>query len=305
VPFSPPTQALWSRWPGHPGEPVRVEAIASGWLWAAPVGPHSTSLLFFGDRGTLQSGARPLESLMRETLAGTELFRREAGAALDGAILRCDATCTYAREPLGPDFIKIGEACYSLDPLSSTGVEKAVQTALQGASIVQTLLHFPERYELCARFYRERQAEAVTRHVRWNGEFHRQVERFADQPFWAARRAATEPAATPRRATRPLPAPASRLRLAHGVSLAPEPCLADPFIESREGLRAPALERPVVFFEGVEIAPLLRSFADAPSGEQWLNQWAPQLSEARAERLAAWLWEHEILELSLGVGERM
>ena len=299
VRFSPPLQALWSHWPGQPGDPVRVEAIARGWLWAAPVGPHSTSLLFFGDPGTLRPGARPLESLMRDTLAGTALFRREAGAAMQGAIERCDATCTHAREPLGADFIRIGEASYTLDPLSSSGVEKAVQTALQGASIVQTLLHFPERYELCARFYRERQTEAVTRHAHWNAQFYREVERFAEQPFWASRRA-SEPAATPLPRPRPLPAAACRLRLAHGVSLAPKPCLVDRFIESREGLRAPRLERPVVFFEGIEIAPLLRSFGDGATLEQWKNQWAPKLTEARSERLAAWLWEYEILEPSTG-----
>ncbi len=298
VPFSPPLQALWSRWPGRPGDPVRVEAIERGWLWAAPVGPHSTSLLFFGNRTTLDPGAQPVESFVREILAGTRLFQREAGAPLEGEILRCDATCLYAREPLEPDFIKIGEACSSLDPLSSTGVEKAVQSALHGASIVQTLLQFPDRFDLCARFYRERQAEAVARHALWNGRFYSQVERFAEKPFWAARRTAAPPV-TPARNPRPLPAPTSPLRLARGVSLAPEPCLAGPLIESREGLRAPALDRPVVYFEGIELAPLLRSFSSGPSREQWLHQWAPQLTAARAERLAAWLWEHEILEVAV------
>ncbi len=55
-------------------------------------------------------------------------------SALVGPVLACDATTFCATDPIGETFVRVGEACFSLDPLSFTGVEKAMQTGLIAAT---------------------------------------------------------------------------------------------------------------------------------------------------------------------------
>jgi flavin-dependent dehydrogenase len=98
-----------------------------------------------------------LEALWRSTLAKAELFSRIASAPLVDTLSSHDATTYFAQDPIGEDQIRVGEACFSLDPLSSTGVEKAMHSGLIAATAIHTILVRPERASLCARFYRARQ----------------------------------------------------------------------------------------------------------------------------------------------------
>jgi flavin-dependent dehydrogenase len=58
---------------------------------------------------------------------------------------------------IGEDQIRVGEASFALDPLSSTGVEKAMHSGLIAGTAIHTVLALPERASLCADFYRTRQ----------------------------------------------------------------------------------------------------------------------------------------------------
>ena len=294
VPFSPPMRALWSRLPGRDGEPVRLEAIPSGWIWSAPIGSDAISLLFFSSGPGFRRTGLSCEDFLRKTLAGTQLFAGWAQAPLLGPIAQLDATCIHAAEPAGPSYLKIGEASFSLDPLSSTGVEKAIQTAMIGACIVHTMRHYPERTALGARFHRERQQEAVALNTAWNRRFYAEVERFADEPFWNSRRAygVISPGSA---FTAPALSCGRGLRLSADVSVQEEPCLVGDFIEGRLGLRSPRLNRPLVFLGGVEVATLLEGLNDAPTRETLLRRWSATLPRIQAERLCRWLWERQIL----------
>ena len=287
-------RALWSRWPSRDGEPVRLEAIPSGWIWSAPIGSDAISLLFFTSGPGLRRTGLPCEDFLRKTLAGTQLFAGWAHAPLLGPIAQLDATCIHAAEPAGPSYLKIGEASFSLDPLSSTGVEKAIQTAMIGACVVHTMRHYPERAALGARFHRERQLEAVAFNTAWNRRFYAEVERFAGEPFWNSRRAygvINRDSAL----TAPALSCGRRLRLSADVSVQEEPCLVGDFIEGRLGLRSPRLDRPLVFLDGVEVATLLEGLSGAPAWEMLLMRWSATLPRMQAERLGRWLWDRQIL----------
>ena len=144
--------------------------------------------MVFLDPGSLHR-VRPeaLETLWRGHLARSELFAGLAGARVTGQVFACDASTWYATDPIGPGFVRVGEASFSLDPLSSTGVEKALQTGILAGIAIHTSLLWPERTALCERFYHGRQTETVTAHAAWSSEFYGQVTRFAGSPFWAER----------------------------------------------------------------------------------------------------------------------
>lgn len=297
IAFSPRTMALWAHLDDNHDCATRVEAVPDGWLWAAPIADNKVSLLFFCDPACIrQRSGRDLERLLRECTTKTVLFSGFAQAAFSRPVAARDATCAYAAEPIGADYVMVGEANYSLDPLSSTGVEKALQSALIGAAVVNTLLNYPERSNLCTQFYRDRQQEAVTTHTAWMNQYYGEVERYAEKPFWNARRAAPILYPDGPRANQlPQPRLTTSVRLAPDVSLTTEPCVIHDEIATRPGLRAPSLMRPLVFLNGIEIGLLLADLISKPKWEDLLASWSRRLTPASAERVANWLWEKRIL----------
>jgi flavin-dependent dehydrogenase len=297
VAFSPRTMALWAHLDVNHDGATRVEAIPEGWLWAAPIADNKVSLLFFCDPSHIRQGSGgDLERLLRECTTKTVLFSGFAQAAFSRPVTARDATCAYATEPIGADYLMVGEANYSLDPLSSTGVEKALQSALTGAAIVNTLLNHPERSNLCTQFYRDRQQEAVTTHTVWMNHYYREVERHAGKPFWNARRAASIPYPNVSPAKQlARPRLTTRVSLAPEVSLTRETCVIHDEIATRLGLRAPSLMRPLVFLNGIEVGLLLADLASNPNWQALLASWSRRIPAASAERVATWLWEKRIL----------
>jgi hypothetical protein len=292
------TCALWGNF-RLSTETTCVEAVPAGWLWAAPTGAKRLSVLFFCEPSFVRSrtdGWR--EALLREQLSRSTLLAECATGELHSSVEVLDATCRFTPENIGDGFIRIGEANYTVDPLSSTGVEKALQTALWGALAAHTLLRHPSRAALCSQFYRERQAEAIHAHREWSGRFYGEVVRFGGEPFWSRRRlplnesSPSEAEAVP---VRPPPAAATQVHLHPDAALREEPCVHGEFIAARLALHAPALLRPVVFLDGIEVAPLLADAAQPARWSELLAGWGERLSPARADRVADWLWSRGVL----------
>ncbi|HEU0135259.1 MAG TPA: hypothetical protein VFR28_10585, partial [Allosphingosinicella sp.] len=174
------------------------------------------------------------------------------GGRMLGKPLVCDAGATLADAVAGPDFLRIGEAAFALDPLSSSGVQKAVATALQAASVVNTILRRPGDGALALRFFEEEQGDTVLRHAQWTASVYADC-RHSAEPFWSERSqgaAAEEPAA-------PRPGPGAALRLADEAGIAQVATLTGDFVEARPALVHPGLGRPIAFVAGASLPPLL------------------------------------------------
>lgn len=289
---APSTLAVWAHLKDtSDSAEIRVEAHPEGWCWAAPIAAQQISVLLFCDPSTVrQRETGSLESFLRARLSTTRLLAPFAHAPVVGSVSAREATCIAVDEPAGRDFLKIGEASYTLDPLSSTGVEKALQSALVGAFAAHTMLRYPERIELCRRFMCERQRETVATHTRWAAQCYTEVERFAERPFWQVRRGgvATNPEGEPATLTPPLD-PAIRVRLAHDVEFTDEPCLVGDVIAARRALRCRALGRPLVFLDGQEIVPLLTTYIPGSTWAEVRGEWSRRMTPERAERIGRWL----------------
>ena len=269
-----PTTAIAAHWRGRslPAE-SRVEALEDGWLWGSPLPDGSFSAMAFVDAGSDATGAR-LESMMRASL----LFRDVRGKR--GAVRRHDAT-TYACEtPWDARVLRIGEASYSLDPLSAGGVLAALQTAIHAAAAIHTTLRHPERSTIARQFITDAHRAAVAQHQQWTATFYAQ-SRFASAPFYAKRMwsAATPVAAVEsgdsRRRTPHV------LTVAADVELTEVPCLAGDVIEPRPGV-ARRNARPFVWLDGREVAPLLADLQrSGPRSEAELQSlWGRRMVDA-------------------------
>ena len=286
---SPRTLAMWGYWRGVAGAGIeaRVEAARDAWYWGAPLPGGTFNAAVFVDAS---SGAA---TRYREYLAGSALMRHCLGGVLDGGVHACDATPYADDDPIGPDHLRVGEASYAVDPLSSQGVQHALNSALQGSIALHTLMVAPADGATAIEFYRARQAEAVTTSARTAAQIYAREDRFASEPFW--RRRAVLPAGTPLAPPELRPLPNNRpLRLAAAVRIADTPVLAGDRIRRMPALHHPALVRPVAFLGGVALAPLVGEVSDGRTAGELACRWPLAIADSR--RVLEWLWHTGLLE---------
>jgi flavin-dependent dehydrogenase len=300
--ISPPTVALCGHLDGRKlPRTTLVEALSDGWCWAAPLPGGLLSTMVFVDPASMRH-LRPggLEMLWRSYLAKTELFAGLASAPAANPPTLCDASAYCDQHPIRQGLIRVGEANFALDPLSSTGVEKAMQTGLLAALVLHTTMLRPERATICERFYRDRSQEAVATHIQWSSNFYAAVERFRGNPFWATRAVGAKfrpegSSLPPVIKSNPISL-GTRIRVSDQVRLIEEPCVIGDEIRSHAALLHPSLGRPVAFLEGAGIDDLLRPLSFAADLEGILTVWSQQMPAAQARRAAAWMLNNQILE---------
>ena len=274
-----------------PDSMTRLEAAPEGWYWGTPLPGNRFVGMAFGEAGTPRS--TPPEAHYLELVQQSALLKEVlTGARLERVVVR-DATCRAAREPIGPAWIRLGEASVAIDPLSSSGVQKALQTSLSGAIVVHTQLTCPDRAEAAMTFYRDDQRSSVTQHARWAGAAYAQVRRFEDRPFW--RRRSTASASDGQQVSFQSPVAGQQVRVAGDTRLVPVPCVVGNLIDVRMAIAHPRLDRPVAFLDEIPVATLLESIRGAATDEELAERWTPLVPIARGRAVARWLIERGIL----------
>jgi hypothetical protein len=205
--------------------------------------------------------------------------------AVDATPYRCD-------DVVSSRHIRVGDAALALDPLSSSGVQKAIQTALSGAIVVNTLLEKPEASEAALRFYLDSVTEASTRHAAWAaGHYRAAGTRFRDA-FWADRaRGADRDPGVP---LSEIP-PARAHNDDHPLALSAEcrweetPCLGSQYVEMKHALRHPRLDGPLAYLGGHELGPLLRDLGAGATSRELARAWRDRVPLETGLSIARWL----------------
>jgi flavin-dependent dehydrogenase len=295
-----PLAALHGRWQGldSGGAETRVEAGPDEWLWGAPL-PDGTwsAMVFLEPARCARSKSRDLEGLYRTLLARSTLLRFCLRGRLAGGVRVCDASSYADDRPVDETSIKVGEAAFALDPLSSQGVQAAVQTAIQGSIVAHTLLSCPAHAAAAVDFYRARQAEAVERHARLAARYYSEQRLFPESPFWRRRAAPADAGGRPALLLPDIPALVSDspLRLAEGARLVSTPCIRGDLVVPLRALEHPGLERPVAFLGGIELAPLLEALPRRATISEILRKWAERVPSSEAVEVLRWMWRNRIL----------
>ena len=106
---------------------------------------------------------------------------------LESSIRGCEATATIAmpvQKEGGPMVFRAGDAAYTLDPISSSGVECALRGGIQAAAAAHTVLLGGDG-DLAHRFLWDRMVEVVAGHARWARDHYASAA--MDGPFWKRR----------------------------------------------------------------------------------------------------------------------
>ncbi len=293
----PSTVALYAYWRGRrlPTRPC-IEAGTEAWYWGVPLPDGSYNTLAFVDGDLLrQAPAVPVETRFRALLAQSSLMDECRDVDLTSAVRAVDATAHVDDASVTRTSIKVGDAALALDPLSSSGVQKALQTALSGAIVINTLLRKPEDAESAMRFYQDTLAHASERHRGWAASHYATVAAREPHAFWANRsRGAVGPeshsGSVPARAVM-----AACLASREPVLLSPDlefvevPRLGAEFVGVGPALRHPSLEAPVAYLGGWELAPLLRRLRDGMTPMQLVRAWTPAVPLESGIAIAGWL----------------
>jgi 2-polyprenyl-6-methoxyphenol hydroxylase-like FAD-dependent oxidoreductase len=210
---SPRTVALHALWSGvqSDGAQTQVEAQPESWLWGAHLPGGVCRAMAFLEPELLRrrSRAGERERLYRELLADSSLFAHLLGhdARLDTDVLVCDAGCYEDEHPIDTSSIKVGEAGFAIDPLSSSGVQSAIQTGVAASVAIHSILSPDGDPDAAVAYFREHQRHTVERHRRLTAGSYRACTAHAAEPFWRRR------SAGPAR-----PAPSRPVRLTGGAA---------------------------------------------------------------------------------------
>lgn len=189
----PETVALLWRGQGEPGGEAAsaVQSLPDGWTWLARLSSGAVALQLTVDPASVALPPRAqLGDFIRERLAPVEsaLPFLAIQARPTHALARTSAA-VLAPEVCGANWLRVGDAAMAADPLSGNGMFQSLSSALQAPMVVHTLLKYPAEATHAQRFHRERVHGLFQRFARIGRDFYAQETRWAERPFWAARRA--------------------------------------------------------------------------------------------------------------------
>jgi flavin-dependent dehydrogenase len=300
------TLALWGYWKGSclGGTETRVEAGTEEWFWGAPLPDGTFNATVFVDTVTYRTFFQRLgsaEAAYRYLLRRSELLKSCLTGQLVGGAKTCDATPYSADDPVFPGGLRIGEACFSLDPLSSQGVQAAVGSGLHAAAVLHTSLMRPGQGEVANTFYRKRQREAVEFYRVAAAKLYAQVAVGRESRFWQRR--GTEKVPSPERSKTNRSGnleSETLIRLSSETQTNFTPCLAGDFVVMSKAITHPSITDPLVFLENVSVAPLLKCLRRPLTVDQTLKERSRSISGERAERILTWLWARgAVVEMSV------
>lgn len=331
IALAPPLLALWAKIAGA-GAPTetQVEALANGWLWGSPLPDGAYRVMTFCDPSTLRQAMRGQpEQWLRACMAQSRLFAELAQRRFLAPVQACASTPYVDAQAWAEGQLKLGDAAFAIDPLSSSGVEKAMRFSLQAAVAVHTLLSDATAAPLAQEFFQDRLLDCVARHRLWTRRYYQQAWPGAAHDFWrsrsvefevgvsdcspfaAALRQACSNITTPEKQqpaqtvkTPPLHS-LSRAALLNGsIALSPDlafvelPCVVDNRVQLRQAISHPNLDRPVAYVAGQEIASLLHVVAHVASLSTAIELWAHRMPPHTASSIAAWLCQKGVLQLA-------
>jgi flavin-dependent dehydrogenase len=298
APSAPSTVALSGHWRHTslvPG-PSRIEAGKTCWYWGAPRPDGAFCAMVFVDGERCRGRRRhELEADYRRWLADSTLLAACLSGTLEGGVRLHEATPRQSADCVTESSIKVGEASFSLDPLSSQGVQAAMSSAIQAAIVVHTILTRPGDAEAARVFYRDAGKDAVERHRAAGARHYAAVLATTPTTFWRERAAISPIPTRSPMSTAPSPAFAGRACLSRDVRIEDVAVIERDHVTLRKGLHHPSLERPFAYLGGVTVETLLERVASSDSLEALGSELARDTGRERGQRLVSWLVDQRIL----------
>jgi flavin-dependent dehydrogenase len=252
-----------------------VESLPDGWFYTARLNSSVRVAGFMTDRNLLPSNLRSrarhiyLQAIERTAHCKSRLRR----CAWDGKLRIFPAYPSLIECCCGPDWVLVGDAASTLDPLCSQGVQKAIASAVSCTTVVHTLLTYPERAAWVADFWRERELAGFSSHLSARANYYGREHRFASEPFWSERSQPKVEAATTKIQNGAAAASHDRVTVASEVKVVERPVIDGEFVQTRAVVIARKDSRGVRYCGDVCVPVLIGLTSDQPTVKTLLSRY--------------------------------
>jgi flavin-dependent dehydrogenase len=129
------------RWPGRTEGYIRIVLFEHGWFWWIPFAGDLTSVGCVLHRRVVKDRAGTVEALFEAMIDACPSVRGWLGRATRATPVHAEANFSYRTAPAAGDrFVAIGDAVTFVDPIFSTGVFIAMQSAELAVGAIVDLL---------------------------------------------------------------------------------------------------------------------------------------------------------------------
>ncbi|WP_044257131.1 NAD(P)/FAD-dependent oxidoreductase [Rhodopirellula sp. SWK7] len=164
---------------------TQVEAVPYGWWYSAPIPDGRLAVVLMTDADIAANLKARHPQRWLELLKRTRHVRqRAAGADFCEMPRVVSARSTLLQQPSGEDWVAVGDAVASHDPLSSSGIPHAMGSGIHGTLVAADALF--ANGEL-ARVYAEHIHGDFRQYMQSRRRHYLQVSRWADHLFWKRR----------------------------------------------------------------------------------------------------------------------
>ncbi len=125
------------RWPGRTEGHIRIYLFEHGWFWWIPFADDLTSIGCVLHQKVMQARQVPIEELFADMIAAAPSVAAGLARATRVTSVYSTANFSYRTTPLvGDRFVVVGDAVTFVDPIFSTGVLVAMQSAELAAGVI-------------------------------------------------------------------------------------------------------------------------------------------------------------------------
>jgi len=286
-----PTLALYAYWQDADirGTETRVEAGQSEWFWGAPLPQGQFNATAFLDTSRFAkdlADAGSLDKLYARLIGSSDLLAGCLKGTRITPVQVCDATCNCDEAPLTGNSIKVGEAAFSIDPLSSQGVQTAIGSALHAGAVIHTIMERPGDALLAQEFYIERQRRSVALHGSAAGQFYAEAAKIHPTEFWQRRSIPSSPADMPIPSQPSLmPTPQCLVRVSPGVYFQTVPIVEDAYVIPATAVVTREIKEPTIFLEGIKASQLIEMVDVPMTCEELVRRWTTSIPAQQALKI--------------------
>ena len=167
-----------------PSDYTLVEAVDEGWFYSALL-PCGDYILAYMTDADLYAAARHRSSSFLENQLSKAPHTRERIERVPAMVALCSAITTLRTTVAQHDWIAVGDAARSYDPLSGLGLWTALKTASEAAPLIVALL---EGNLTCANEYESANRKAFAQYLKAHRIYYGRERRWHQSKFWARRR---------------------------------------------------------------------------------------------------------------------
>lgn len=119
---------------------IIVEATENGWWYVAPFAENEITMMFFTLK-TLLPSKENTEAFLQAALQNTKHLSKIIQNITIGAVKIMPAGTSCLQIPYGKNWLAVGDASYSYDPISSYGITSALASGFYGGHAVADFLN--------------------------------------------------------------------------------------------------------------------------------------------------------------------